>query len=443
MFYTMKDEKKIMLSEEQKLQLINEYRELCRYRKYSAIQHDLALSCIRAIEAGQKPKFSVKYIKDYVKKQQQHQIKTQNCEDSSRTYKETKAKLTAKEKQAKQDKKTLRKEQQLQAYRIRGEQECKKGCYIASDMARHGCIATLDNKQPPYSMFDITKESIKEEQCQIKTQGRKDLSCTYEEAKAEQMAKEKQAKKDEKTLQNERQLHAYHILTEQEYKKGCEKAHHMAHQSWQATLNNQNPPYSTFDIVKEGIKEELHIKNNKPKQTRQNRFLRSPQNNGVNNEDYYINKKDIATGKSKSQPQKPTPNRKNNIINSRIQVLNDNIVNPNPHTDTLNPMEQTVIDYTPCDDQSGKKITRLEVATQDMDKINQIDHVPALAMESNERGKRLILISNGTAINVRPRSNSEPKEQTNQKTFERQCQRIANKNIMIHQQMNNEANVNV
>ena len=53
----MKDEKKIMLSEEQKLQLINEYHELCRYCKYSAIQRDLALSCIRAIEAGQKPKF--------------------------------------------------------------------------------------------------------------------------------------------------------------------------------------------------------------------------------------------------------------------------------------------------------------------------------------------------------------------------------------------------
>ena len=101
-------------------------------------------------------------------------------------------------------------------------------------------------------------------------------------------------------------------------------------------------------------------------------------------------------------------------------------------------MEQTVIDYTPCDDQSGKKINRLEVATQDMDKINQINHVPALAMD-----KRLILISNGTAINVRKPSRSESKKQTNQKTFERQCQRIANKNIMIHQQMNNDANVNV
>ena len=48
----MKDEKKIMLSEEQKLQLINEYRELCRSRKYSAPQQDLARSCIKAIEAG-------------------------------------------------------------------------------------------------------------------------------------------------------------------------------------------------------------------------------------------------------------------------------------------------------------------------------------------------------------------------------------------------------
>ena len=156
----MKDEKKIMLSEEQKLQLINEYRELCGYRKYSAIQQDLARSCIRAIEAGQKPKFSVKYIKDYVKKQQQHQIKTQNCEDSSRTYKETKAKLTAKEKQAKQDKKTLRKEQQLQAYRIRGEQEYKKGCEKAHHMAHQSWQATLNNQNPPYSTFDIVKEGI-------------------------------------------------------------------------------------------------------------------------------------------------------------------------------------------------------------------------------------------------------------------------------------------
>ena len=439
----MKDEKKIMLSEEQKLQLINEYHELCRYCKYSAIQRDLALSCIRAIEAGQKPKFSVKYIKDYVKKQQQHQIKTQNCEDSSRTYKETKAKLTAKEKQAKQDKKTLRKEQQLHAYSIRGEQEYKKGCYIASDMAHKGWNATLDNKQPPYSMFDITKESIKEEQCQIKTQGRKDLSCTYEEAKAEQMAKEKQAKKDEKTLQNERQLHAYHILTEQEYKKGCEKAHHMAHQSWQATLNNQNPPYSTFDIVKEGIKEELHIKNNKPKQTRQNRFLRSPQNNDVNHEDYYIDKNNIATGKSKSQPQKPTSNRKNNINDRRITVFNNNMLHDDPHFDTTNPMEQTVIHYTSCNDTGMRKeLTRLDVSNRDMDKINQIKQVPVLSLDINNCDKQHTLISRGSVIHVQEPSRSLPKKQTNKEAFNNQCQKIAN-NIMTNQQINHGVNFNI
>ena len=388
----MKDEKKIMLSEEQKLQLINEYHELCRYCKYSAIQRDLALSCIRAIEAGQKPKFSVKYIKDYVKKQQQHQIKTQNCEDSSRTYKETKAKLTAKEKQAKQDKKTLRKEQQLQAYRIRGEQEYKKGCYIASDMAHQGCNATLDNKQPPYSMFDITKESIKEEQCQIKTQGRKDLSCTYEEAKAEQIAKEKQAKKDEKTLQNERQLHAYHILTEQEYKKGCEKAHHMAHQSWQATLNNQNPPYSTFDIVKEGIKEELRCKHGRAGHGNMPARLRV-------HDDYYVDNSCVPGKKSKSQPQRRTSN------------------------DDVN---QTIISYITTAQERGK-VGRNNFIPNDMNIINNIAGQKVIR---NDMGNDNIycFLAGGNGYVGRELSKSEPKNRpTTGTAFNRQCNNLVNR----------------
>ena len=313
---------------------------------------------------------------------------------------------------------------------------------IQQELARR-CISEIENNKEPSFPVKYIKDYVKKQQSKLISLKDEEVpSRKRKVAKEEQKQKQKENRRDKQQLNRDRQYFAYSKVGEQEWVKNHIKPYQMAQQCVNDVMNGDDPKYTVMDIVKEGIKQDFDITNKHQKQTRQNRFLRSPENNDVNNEDYYIDKNNIAIGKNKSQPQKRTLNRKHNIINSRIPVLNDNMVHGNPHAETPNPMEQTVLDCISCDNQSMQKITRFDVANQEMNKINQIKQVPALAMESNESNKRLILMSNSTAINVRQQSCSAPKTQTNKDTFNNKCQKMAN-NIMINQQINNDVNVNV
>lgn len=341
--------KQLIMTDDEKKKLIAKYDTFISL-KYAPIQQDLARRCISEIENNKEPSFPVKYIKDYVKKQQSKLMKVKDEEVPSR-----KRKVFAEE----------------------------------------------------------------------------------------QKQKQKENRRDKQQLNRDRQYFAYSKVGKQEWAKNHIKPYQMAQRCVIDVMNGNEPKYTVMNIVKEGIKQDFCIKNKNPKQTRQNRFLRSPQNNDVNHEDYYIDKNNIATGKSKSQPQKPTSNRKNNINDRRITVFNNNMLHDDPHFDTTNPMEQTVIHYTSCNDTCMRKeLTRLDVSNRDMDKINQIKQVPVLSLDINNCDKQHTLISRGSVIHVQEPSRSLPKKQTNKEAFNNQCQKIAN-NIMTNQQINHGVNFNI
>ena len=304
---------------------------------------------------------------------------------------------------------------------------------IQQDLARR-CISEIENNKEPSFPVKYIKDYVKKQQSKLmKVKDEEVLSRKRQVVAEEQKQKQKENRRDKQQLNRDRQYFAYSKVGEQEWVKNHIKPYQMAQQCVNDVMNDDDPKYTVMNIVKEGIKQDF----------RQNRFLRSPQNNGVNNKDYYIDKNNIATGKSKSQPQKPTSNRKNNINDRRITAFNNNMLHDNPHFDTANPMEQTVIHYTSCNDTGMRKeLTRLDVSNRDMDKLNQIKQVPALSLDINDRDKRHILMSSSTVTHVQAQSSSLPKKQTNKEAFNNQCQKMAN-NIMINQQINNDVNVNV
>lgn len=341
--------KQLIMTDDEKKKLIAKYDTFISL-KYAPIQRDLARRCISEIENNKEPTFPVKYIKDYVKKQQSKLMKVKDEEVPSR-----KRKVFAEE----------------------------------------------------------------------------------------QKQKQKENRRDKQQLNRDRQYFAYSKVGKQEWAKNHIKPYQMAQRCVIDVMNGNEPKYTVMNIVKEGIKQDFDITNKHQKQTRQNRFQQLLRNHGVYNEDYYIDKNNIATGNSKSQPQKPTLNKKHNIKVRNIAVFDNNMLHDDPHFDTANPMEQTVIHCTSCNDQSiRKELTRFDMSNQDMDKINQIKQVPVLSMDINNCDKRHTLISRGSVIHVQEPSRSLPKKQTNKEAFNNQCQKIAN-NIMTNQQINHGANFNI
>ena len=314
---------------------------------------------------------------------------------------------------------------------------------IQQDLARR-CISEIENNKEPSFPVKYIKDYVKKQQSKLmKVKDEEVPSRKRKVAKEEQKQKYQDNCCDKQQLNRDRQYFAYSKVREQEWDKNHIRPYQMAQQCVNDVMNGDDPKYTVMDIVKEGIKQDFDITNKHQKQTRQNRFQHLLRNHGVYNEDYYIDKNNIAIGKSKSQPQKPTSNRKNNINDRRITVFNNNMLHDDPHFDTANPMEQTVIHYTSCNDQNiRKELTRFDVSNRDMDKINQIKQVPVLSMDISDRDKRHILMSRGTVTHVQAQSSSLPKKQTNKDTFNKKCQKMAN-NIMINQQINNDVNVNV